>query len=171
MINVNQQALLELLKASLFGIEPSFPEDVDWDAVLKEAQDQTVVALAAPAVPTREAKKWQISVARNKMRFMQILDEQTKLFQLFRDADIPMAIIKGCAAAMYYPAPLDRSMGDIDFVVPLERIDEANRLMTENGYQYMDTTQRHYDYAKNGTELEMHHHYSDPDWDFEDLIS
>ena len=102
---------------------------------------------------------------------MQILDEQTKLFQLFRDADIPMAIIKGCAAAMYYPAPLDRSMGDIDFVVPLERIDEANRLMTENGYQYMDTTQRHYDYAKNGTELEMHHHYSDPDWDFEDLIS
>ena len=61
------------------------------------------------------------------MRFLQILDEQTKLFQLFRDADIPLAIIKGCAAAMYYPAPLDRSMGDIDFVVPLERIDEANR--------------------------------------------
>lgn len=171
MIDNNQQALLELLKASLFGIEPSFPEDVDWEAVLKEAQDQTVVALTAPAVPMREAKKWQISVARNKMRFLQILDEQTKLFQLFRDADIPMAIIKGCAAAMYYPAPLDRSMGDIDFVVPIERLDEANQLMTENGYQYMDTTQRHYDYAKNGMELEMHHHYSDPDWDFEDLIS
>ena len=35
MINVNQQALLELLKASLFGVEPQFPEGVDWDAVLK----------------------------------------------------------------------------------------------------------------------------------------
>ena len=29
MIDNNQQALLEQLKASLFGIEPSFPEDVD----------------------------------------------------------------------------------------------------------------------------------------------
>ena len=57
MIDSNQQALLELLKASLFGMKPSFPEVVDWDAVLKEAQDQTVVALAAPAVPTREAEK------------------------------------------------------------------------------------------------------------------
>ena len=54
---------------------------------------------------------------------LQILDEQTKLYHLFDDAGIPMAIIKGCAAAMYYPAPLHRSMGDIDFVVPLERID------------------------------------------------
>lgn len=171
MIDSNQQALLELLKASLFGMKPSFPEVVDWDAVLKEAQDQTVVALAAPAVPTGEAEKWQTPVARNKMRFLQILDEQTKLYHLFDDAGIPMAIIKGCAAAMYYPAPLHRSMGDIDFVVPLERVDEAIRLMTENGYSYMDTTARHYDYAKNGIELEMHHHYSDPDWDFEELIT
>ena len=171
MIDQNQQALLELLKASLFGAEPSFPEDVDWDAVLKEAQDQTVTALVASAVPPQEAAKWQISVARNKMRFLQILDEQTKLYQLFDDAGIPMAIIKGCAAAMYYPAPLNRTMGDIDFVVSSERINEANQLMTENGYQYMDTTQRHYDYVKNEIELELHHHYSDPDWDFENRIS
>lgn len=82
-----------------------------------------------------------------------------------------MAIIKGCAAAMYYPAPLHRSMGDIDFVVPLERVDEADRLMTESGYSYMDSTAHHYDYAKNGIELEMHHHYSDPDWGFEELIT
>ena len=171
MIDDNQQALLELLKASLFGMEPLYPEGVDWDAVLKEARDQTVAALAAPAVPAQEASKWQISVARNKMRFLQILDEQTKLAQLFDDAGIPMAIIKGCAAAMYYPIPLNRSMGDIDFVVPFKRVDEANQLMTENGYHYSNTTQRHYDYAKNGIEFELHHHYSDPDWDFENLIS
>ena len=70
MINVNQQALLELLKASLFGAEPHFPEGVDWDAVLKEAKDQTVVALVAPAVPKEEAYKWQIPAAQNKMSTM-----------------------------------------------------------------------------------------------------
>ena len=69
MINVNQQALLELLKASLFGIEPQFPEGVDWDTVLQEAKDQTVVALADPAVPEEEGEKWCVSVRHNKMRF------------------------------------------------------------------------------------------------------
>ena len=83
MINVNQQALLELLKASLFGKEPQFSENVDWDAVLQEAKDQTVVALAAPAVPDEEAEKWSVPVRHNKMRFFQILDEQTNLVKLF----------------------------------------------------------------------------------------
>ena len=61
MINVNQQVLLELLKVSLFGTEPVFPEGVDWDDVLQEAKDQTAVALAAPAVPEEKAEKPELS--------------------------------------------------------------------------------------------------------------
>ncbi len=170
MINVNQQALLELLKASLFGIEPHFPDDVDWDAVLQEAKDQTVVALAAPAVPEEEAEKWCIPARRNKMRFFQILDEQTNLVKLFQDNGIPMVIIKGCAAAMNYPEPLQRTMGDIDFIVPPEYIDKALRLMDEVGYSYIVKVQRHYDYEKNGISLELHYHYSDANWDIEQHI-
>ena len=37
MIDSNQQALIELLKASLFGMKPSFAEVVEWEAVLKDA--------------------------------------------------------------------------------------------------------------------------------------
>lgn len=171
MINVNQQALLELLKASLFGAEPVFPEGVDWDAVLQEAKDQTVVAIAAPAVPEEEAEKWRIPAARNKMRFFQLLNEQTNLVQLFNDAGIPMVILKGCAAAMYYPVPLQRTMGDIDFIVPTERMDEARQLMTENGYLYTFKALRHYDYEKNGVLLELHFRYSDDNWDIEHHIT
>ena len=171
MIDVNQQALLELLKASLFNIEPHFPEGVDWDAVLQEAKDQTVVALAAPAVPKEEASKWQVSVAQNKMRFFQILDEQSNLVKLFQDAGIPMVIIKGCAAAMYYPMPMQRTMGDIDFIVPIEHMDDALRLMDESGYTFLLKVQRHYDYEKNGISLELHYHYSDVNWDIEQQIT
>ena len=171
MIDKNQQALLELLKTSLFGAEPSFPEGVDWDAVLQEAKDQTVVALAAPAVPKEEAAKWQVPVAQNKAFFVRILDEQTKLVQLFKDAGIPMVILKGCAAAMYYPVPMQRTMGDIDFIVPPERLDEANQLMTENGYLFKGKTPRHSDYVKKDILLELHYHYSDKCWDIERLLS
>ena len=136
MINVNQQALLELLKASLFGTDPSFPIDTDWNEVLQEAEDQTVVALAAPAIPDSEAEKWEKRIRYNKMRFMQILTEQTNLIRVFHDAGIPLVILKGCAAAMYYPEPVRRTMGDIDFIVPPEQFDDARHLMEENGYQF-----------------------------------
>lgn len=172
MINVNQQALLELLKASLFGIEPRFPDCVDWDAVLQEAKDQTVIALAAPAVPKEEAEKWRVPVTRNKMRFLQILDEQTILVKLFQNAGIPLTILKGCAAAMYYPEPLQRTMGDIDFIVTPERFEEARRLMEDNGYKFDHDlgNDREYSYCKGDIILELHHRYSDVGWDIDPLI-
>ena len=172
MINVNQQALLEMLKASLFGTEPVFPEGVDWDAVLQEAKDQTVVALAAPAVPEEEAEKWRIPVAQNKMRFFQILDEQAKLVKLFQDAGIPMVIIKGFAAAMYYPEPILRTMGDIDFIVPPECFEDARSLMTDSEYEFVHDLgdDRDYAYRKGNVILELHHHYSDKEWDIDPLI-
>lgn len=172
MININQQALLELLKVSLFGIEPHFPEGVNWDAVLQEAKDQTVVALASPAVPKEETEKWRIPVTRNKMRFFQILDEQTNLVKLFQNANIPMTILKGCAAAMYYPEPFQRTMGDIDFIVMPERFDDARRLMADNGYKFDHDlgNDREYSYRKGDIILELHHRYSDEGWDIEPLI-
>ena len=57
MPNNNQLALLELLKESLFEIEPVFLTDIDWEAVLVEAKAQTVVALAVKAVPAEYADK------------------------------------------------------------------------------------------------------------------
>ena len=172
MININQQALLELLKASLFDSEPTFPEGVDWDAVLQEAKDQTVVALAAPHVPSQESAKWQVSVAQNTANFLNLLNEQTKLIQLFEVAEIPLVILKGFAAAMYYPAPLKRSMGDVDFLVLPEHFEKARALMEENGYVFHSNhgTDRDYSYTKRGVILELHHHYSDEKWDIDPLI-
>ena len=172
MINVNQQALLELLKASLFGEKPYFPEDVDWDAVLQEAKDQAVVALAAPAVLEQESAKWQSSVARNTANFLNLLNEQTKLIQLFDANGIPLVILKGFAAAMYYPTPLRRSMGDIDFIVPSEHFERARVILDENGYEYKKDygDDRDYRYTMHGVVFELHHRYSDKNWDIEPLI-
>ena len=172
MINVNQQALLELIKASLFRAEPCFPEDVDWDAVIKEAKEQTVVGIASPAVPEEVAEKWHNSAKKNTMRFFQILDEQTNLVNIFKNAGIPLVILKGCAAAMYYPIPLQRTMGDIDFIVPSERFEEARRLMTDNGYKFDhdEGDDREYTYRKGDIILELHHRYSDAGWDIDPLI-
>ena len=172
MTDVDRQALLELLKASLFGAEPSFPDGVDWDAVRQEAQAQTVIALAAPFVPAEEQPKWQERVQQNTAHFMRVLYEQSELVKLLTAHDFSFIILKGSAAAVYYPVPSRRTMGDIDFLVQPERYEEARILLEENGYRFISDhdSDRDYEYYKGGVSIEIHRRYSDRDWDFEDVV-
>ena len=171
-MDVNQQALLELLKASLFGIEPALPDEVDWVAVFEEALAQTVIALAAPAVPEEHAPQWSERVSQNTAHYMRVLYEQTRLTRLFETAGIPMAILKGSSAAMYYPVPAQRTMGDIDFLVPPVRFDEARKILENSGYAFQGDygDDRDYTYYRGGVVFELHRRYSDADWDIEAII-
>ena len=163
MINSNQMALLELLKATLFHIEPSFPADADWDVVLQEAKDHAVVALAAQSVPKTEAHKWSQFVDQNTAHTLQVLHAQSELVRLFETVGIPLAVLKGAAAAAYYPNPAQRTMGDIDFIVPTERLDEAKALLESSGYtaQSADREEdRHIVFERHGVLFELHRRFS-----------
>lgn len=43
--------------------------------------------------------------------------EHVRICDTMKKADIPCIILKGFASALYYPDPLMRSMGDVDFLV------------------------------------------------------
>ena len=114
----------------------------DWEAVLQEARAQTVLGLVFPALPAEamaalppaSAAALKTEVFQLKAKFMRILYGQTRLVSLFQAAGIPLVILKGMAAAMYYPTPERRAMGDVDFLVPPERFADALRLMERSGY-------------------------------------
>lgn len=173
MIHSTQIALLELLKATLFHCDPQLPDELDWDAVLQEAKDHAVVALAAPSVPQEEARKWLPLVDQNTAHTMQLLFVQRELTQLLGANSIPFAVLKGTAAAVYYPNPVQRTMGDIDLIVPPDRFDEAKRLLEENGYvtQYGDVEDgRHIGFDRHGVALELHRRFSTFSLDVEPVI-
>ena len=160
MLDKNQLSLLELLKASLFGIEPLFQNNLYWDDVLAEAKAQSVVAIAAKSVPEEFGVKWRSSMFQSQAQFVRVLHEQAQLVSLFEQAGIPLAILKGTAAAVYYPEPDKRAMGDIDFIVPTDRFEEALNLMREHGYHLLKQGVRHTGFKKAGIEFELHHHFS-----------
>ena len=174
MLDENQRALLELLKEALLGKRAQLPDDLNWGAVLEEARAQTVVALAAKAVPRAVAPAWQESVLQNQANFARVLHGQTQLVKTFEEAGVPLVILKGAAAAVYYPEPFRRAMGDVDFLVPQERFEEAAALMEKNGYvlSHPATSEnpRHLGYTKNGIKFELHHHFSMDDLDIEDVL-
>ena len=168
----NQIAILELLKASLFGIKPVFTDDTVWDAVLAEANEQTIVALTAKAVPEEYASQWWHYTLQSQAQFVRVMYGQTQLVNMFELAGIPLVILKGMAAATYYPEPFRRTMGDVDFLVPQGRFSEAVQLMSEHGYRQLEqSTLRHIGFMKEGIEYELHHHFSYADMDIEDEIT
>ena len=164
--NNEQICILELIKASLFSIKPSFPEKVDWDKVFEIAKLQCIVALVEPAVPYEFKNPWTIVKYQNIAHFVKISYEQNDIVRMFKEHGIPMVIIKGMAAAMYYPEPVRRTMGDIDFFVPPDKLLEAKSLLEENGFSYVDENYRHIEYKKHDIEFELHwkvcsQHYKD----------
>ncbi len=150
MFTAEQSTLLSLIRSALWGQTP--PEDPE--TAFEEAKKQALVPLLFP--DSSAAKRFSAHTIR-------LLFAQDELTGLLRSADIPAVILKGSAAAVYYPEPFLRTMGDIDFIVPPDRFQDTSDLLAANGYelfQDLDETDRHRCYRKDGIDLELHHHFS-----------
>ena len=166
LLEKEQICLLELIKASLFGLTPVIPDNVYWEKVLDLATIQCIVPLVASCVPEEHRNGWLEISCQSKAHFIKILYEQNSLLNLFRSNNIPFVILKGTAASIYYQSPFSRTFGDIDFYVPSNQADTAKILLEENGYVYLSSDERHHEFEKNGIDFELHSkigskHYSD----------
>ena len=167
-MTVTQQILLAALSASLF--ERRLPElqGVKWSDVFNEAKKQCVTCLVYDGLkghlPANISDTWQgynLQVISHNAR---LLYEERKLVALLEGAGVPFCILKGTAAAIYYPKPMLRAMGDIDFIVPQHCFDEAWALLEAAGYT-LNTSgldePRHLTFHKDGVLFEMHHFFDD----------
>ena len=147
-MNQAQKTLLDLLRCALRGERCEKQEKQDWNAVLDEANNQTVTALAAAALPAslsdEERKPWKNAQYIQVDFYTRYMFAQDELCRLFAENGIPMVILKGSAAGIYYARPSLRAMGDIDLIVPRELFSQAKELMISTGYKLMrDDNGRH----------------------------
>ena len=70
---------------------------------------------------------------------------------------IPFVTIKGYASAFYYPEPVLRTMGDVDFYVEPAFYKKAKDALLENGYNLMEEEhERHESFRKGKVLFELH---------------
>ncbi len=171
-MNQTDLAILQAIKESLWKSGTELPVDTDWDALLEEAQKQTVLGIIAVAVPLEVQKQWKTKTNAIIVQFIRILYAQKDLLQLLQTNNIPAVILKGTASAIYYPNPMQRSMGDIDYMVPIDQFDRAKDLLIQNGYTVYDDPRkpRHAKIEKNGVLFEQHRFFSRESLDIEQFI-
>ena len=163
-MTTEQQIILQILSASLkgekFGNLPS--SSVNWEAFLLEAKKQGVSSLLyfnmeQTAIPEEIKSHWEKMAFQDLRSSFRVIDAHVKICELFEAESIPVVTFKGYASADYYPDPLYRSMGDVDFYVEEDLREKARKVLVDNGYVEEDLN-RHHDwlYQKAGILYELH---------------
>ena len=150
--------IFDILRASLFtGENLTVP---DWKPLFSEMQAQAVAALPAKWLPTHlNAEPWLTYCTLQQGQWVRVMHAQDRLLQLMEEHGIPCVILKGSAAAMAYPYPTLRSMGDVDFLVKRCDMNRAAALLESSGYTLThekDADSHHYGYAKDHISFELH---------------
>ena len=117
--------ILDVIQAALFQKDIELPAKIEWKEIFQEMKDQTIAGipyewLCSQNVLDLETKKqWDKLIMLQAAFWIKLIQEQENLIQLMKQNHIHIVILKGMAAAIYYPKPEVRSMGDIDFWVDI----------------------------------------------------
>lgn len=159
-LSETEETIINILANALFHANRAMPENVNWQAVYKESIFQAVTPLVfidnvsvPPEIQKRNERHNYAILGHNIF----IEQEHIQLDVMLRTANISYVILKGCASSHYYPNPILRTMGDVDFWVSQADFQRAGQVLKENGYSSWDENHIcHEVYRKGKSHLEMH---------------
>jgi hypothetical protein len=126
---------------------------LDWDRLLESASWQGVHTLLlhllrsvpAPGVPESVLARLTNAYRTHVMRSLLIQAQLPRVLQEFEAAHVPAVVLKGAALAnTLYPDPALRPMGDIDILIPPERLTVAEQTLQRLGYRFEGNLQPDY---------------------------
>ena len=159
----SELTVLRLTANSLFNAGIEIDTDIDWNEVFEESKKQAVCALAYDAtknldIPSDINEKWfnySVSFLRKNL---QVNDNHNYVHNFMKDINIPYCILKGCASEYYYPNRTLRAMGDVDFLVDNENLEEARKKFVEAGFEADENDHDfHIAVVKGNMDLELHY--------------
>ena len=139
MTELTKITLLSLLSNSLFNVPVETINGTVWQDLFQESMLQSVSALVFSNIqrewlPNDIAATWEENAYQIMMNNMQVDADHAKLHNILLSAKIPYVILKGNVSASYYPDPMLRSMGDVDFLINKTDVGKVDLLLRKNGF-------------------------------------
>ena len=154
--------LLEVVKKALWNQNDVVTAD---QAVFLEMKAHHIEALAAPVLyelglAQDILDEWEKNIVKHIGMYMRYKQIQSCL-----PVSVPYVILKGTAAAQYYPYPEYRTFGDIDIMTSHENHQRAceqlrNHGFLENTNAIEQEVERHRTFIKKGIVVEVHSFYA-----------
>lgn len=161
-----QKLLLCVLKRAINGVQSDFDGDlsaIDWTAFIKESFFQAVsyitfenAGFLKPNIPEDLYQKWSARILKSVVSNVNVVNAQRNLITLLGDK-YKYLILKGLAAASFYPNPELRDLGDVDFLIDTSEQEEIKNLLIKNGFECDEEDKDHHIvFTKPSAHLEMH---------------
>lgn len=140
MLTLSQQTLLKILGLGLQGKTYQTTEKTDWEEIFRESRLQAVAYQTLDAIspeqemPPAVKDAWTQFAMSSMLQNLNIHSQHGYVHAKMQAAEIPYCILKGSAAASFYPTPALRAMGDVDFLVSTDALKKAEDLFTAEGF-------------------------------------
>ena len=162
---------IHLLRCALWDEKPDkqlFDYGTDWQGIMLLAQRHTVQGLVAQKMKRmadilgheaamKLCAKEMFKASNNNRHLNKV---SAMLTAVLRDGGIEPVLLKGQGVARYYPEPLLRMPGDIDFFIGVERTDEAAAMLSEKlpgiKRHHGRNDKKHVNMTMDGVEIELH---------------
>lgn len=164
----NQRAFFELMRAGLWEKDARLSpyKDIDYSAIMKLAEEQSVIGLITAGLEKVSDVKIPKEVVLRSVGCTLQIEQQNKAMNAFiadlieklRKEDIYAILVKGQGIAQCYEKPLWRSSGDVDLLLSDSNYDRAKKVLTplatmvETEYTHF----KHQGMTINGWEVELH---------------
>lgn len=138
-LHMSQQVLLSLLAKELFHSRPTFFGEINWQEVFQESVAQAVQVLAYQScrgfdLPEAVRCEWETHTKQLISNNLCVDYEHSELHEIMNHAGIPYVIMKGSVSAEYYPDPMRRIMGDVDFLIQKADVETVRLRLQDNGF-------------------------------------
>lgn len=155
--------LFELIRSSVFDVQPSIPNNVkiDWDEMMNIASEQGTLAWVYDSVcklpssqqlSRAEKVSWGLSAQEIWDRYARHQEVLGQLIELCGQQEIRVLLLKGIGISKLYPKPESRPSGDIDIFL-FDDFEKGNKLLA-NGDPIFD--KKHTEFEFEGALIENH---------------
>ena len=134
-MDIHQRVFIDLLRAGLWEKEVrlSSYKDIDFSAILKLAEEQSVIGLVAAGlehvVDVKVPQVWALQFAGQTIQLEQRNKAMNafiaKLIEKLRNEDIYTLLVKGQGIAQCYERPSWRACGDVDLLLSEDNYNKA----------------------------------------------
>lgn len=166
--SINTLAFFEIIRAGLWEKEVRLLPygDVDYDEIMRLAQEQAVVGLAAAGLEhvtdVKVPQEWALQFAGQTLQ----LEQRNKAMNQFiaglvakmRQSDIYTLLVKGQGIAQCYEKPLWRTAGDVDLYLSKDNYEKAKAFLIPlaQHIEAEDKNKLHQGMAIDGWIVELH---------------
>lgn len=139
LLNNNQQAFLELLRAGLWEKEARLLQfkNIDYAAIMCLAEEQSVIGLVTAGiehvadvkVPTEEVLQFVGQSLQIEQENVAMNGFVARLIDKLRKEDVYAVLVKGQGIAQCYEKPLWRALGDVDLLLNDSNYEKAKKVL------------------------------------------